>query len=179
MENYKLMAPLFHGGNFNREGRKIRAVLEREISDGTQSYRLWRRAGKPNVNYPQAENDKYLLYAEINGYLLPLGITDFRLIHCSGTHDSEKQLYGGKEGRDQYFDHLRESGGDEAVFAALQEEDKVITQYGTDPIHQVQYIRSMLNERVRAYLEAKENGGQTFPDFTGALVMDVSASDKM
>ena len=47
MENSKLMTPLFYDGMFNREGRRMRAVLEKEISDGTQTYRLWRAAGKP------------------------------------------------------------------------------------------------------------------------------------
>ena len=38
MEHSKLMTPLFYDGNFNREGRRMRAVLEKEISDGTQTY---------------------------------------------------------------------------------------------------------------------------------------------
>ena len=72
MEGSKLMTPLFYDGNFNREGRKMRSVLEREISDGAQPYRLWRSAGKPDLDYPRTENDKYILHVEINGYLLPL-----------------------------------------------------------------------------------------------------------
>ena len=40
METSKLMTPLFYNGNFNREDRRMRAVLEREVSDGTQTYRL-------------------------------------------------------------------------------------------------------------------------------------------
>lgn len=35
----------------------MRAVFEREISDGTVSYRLWRSDGKPDIQYPRAEND--------------------------------------------------------------------------------------------------------------------------
>ena len=53
MENSKLMTPLFYDGMFNREGRRMRAVLEKEISDGTQTYRLWRAAGKPDLDYPR------------------------------------------------------------------------------------------------------------------------------
>ena len=67
METSKLMTPLFYEGNFNREGRRIRAVLEREIADGTTVYRLWRGTGKPDESYPRAENVKYLLHVEING----------------------------------------------------------------------------------------------------------------
>ena len=62
MKTSELMTPLFYGGNFNREGRRMRAILERSVSNGTQTYRLWRTAGKPDVEYPHAENDKYLLH---------------------------------------------------------------------------------------------------------------------
>lgn len=57
MSNARLMKPLFYDGNFNRDGKKMRAVFEREISDGTVSYRLWRSDGKPDIQYPRAEND--------------------------------------------------------------------------------------------------------------------------
>ena len=80
VSNARLMKPLFYDGNFNRDGKKMRAVFEREISDGTVSYRLWRSDGKPDIQYPRAENDNYLLYAEIRDYLVPLRITDFYLI---------------------------------------------------------------------------------------------------
>lgn len=172
METSKLMTPLFYEGNFNREGRRMRAVFEREITDGTTVYRLWRGTGKPDVDYPRSENDKYYLHVEINGYLLPLGITEYWLVIHSGTHAASEEMYGGKEGREQYFDSLRKSGGDDAVRAALKEEDKVIAQYGSSPVLQVQYIRSRLNKRVHTYLESKDNGGQSFPDFHGALVLN-------
>lgn len=57
VSNARLMKPLFYDGNFNRDGKKMRAVFEREISDGTVSYRLWRSDGKPDIQYPRAEND--------------------------------------------------------------------------------------------------------------------------
>ena len=172
MEKSKLMTPLFYGDMYNREGHKMRAVLEREISDGTQTYRLWRSAGKPDLDYPSAENDKYILHVEINGYLLPLRMTDWNLInHCGFTPAAEK-LYGGKENRGKRFDALRESGGDDAVSAALAEERAEIERFGSDPVRQTKYIHSLLTEHIDTYQEAKENGGQTFPDFAGALILD-------
>ena len=162
MEPGKLMTLLFYEGNFNREGRRMRAVLEKEISDGTQTYRLWRSAGKPNQKHPHADNDKYLLYVEVNGYLAP--ICGFEL--------AAQKLYGGKEKRGAWIDALRESGGNDAVIAGVAEERKVIEQYGGDPIRQTAYIRSLLDDHVSTYLKSKENGGQTFPDFAGALVMN-------
>lgn len=172
MEGSKLMTPLFYDGNFNREGRKMRLVLEREISDGAQTYRLWRSAGKPDLDYPRTENDKYILHVEINGYLIPLGMTDFSLTDCCGFSPAAEKLYGGKDNRGKWIDALRESGGNDAVNAALVEERMEIERFGSDPARQTDYIRTLINKRVDAYQKAKENGGQTFPDFVGALVMD-------
>jgi len=172
MENNKLMTPLFYNGSFNQEGHRMRAVFEREISDGVQTYRLWRSSGKPDLEYPRAENDKYILYVEINGYLAILGVTDFTLIDNCGFELAAKSLYGGKEKRGEWIDHLRESDGSDAVMAAIAKEREEIERYGGDSARQTGYIHSLLNERVSIYLKAKENGGQTFPDFTGALVMN-------
>lgn len=172
MENSKLMTPLFYGSNFNREGRKMRAVLEREISDGTTTYRLWRSAGVPDLDYPRAENDKYILHVEINGYLAPLRMTDFALVDHCGLEPAAEKLYGGKEHRGKWIDGLRESGGADAVNTALAAERAEIEQHGADPARQTGYIRKILNDHVGIYLKAKENGGQTFPDFTGALVLN-------
>ena len=172
METSKLMTPLFCGNSFNREGRRMRAVFEREISNGTTTYRLWRSAGKTNLEYPRAENDRYILHVEINGRLAPLGMTDFYLVDHCGFKVAMKKLYGGDEEREQHFDDLRKSGDDKAVLAALDVERKEIDRYGSDPARQSDYIQKILNDHVSTYLAAKENGGKTFPDFIGALVMD-------
>lgn len=172
METGKLMTLLFYEGNFNREGHRMRVVLEKEISDGTQTYRLWRSAGKPNQKHPHADNDKYLLYVEVNGYLLSLGMTDYNLADRCGFEPAAQKLYGGKEKRGAWIDAHRESGGNDAVSAAVAEERNIIEQYGGDPARQTAYIRSLLDDHVSTYLKSKENGGQTFPDFAGALVLN-------
>ena len=172
MEKSKLMTPLFYGDMFNREGHKMRALLEREISDGPRTYRLWRSAGKPDRDYPSAENDKYILHVEINGYLFSLRMTDWYLINHCGFAPAAEKLYGGKENRGKWIDALRESGGSDAISAALAEESAEIERFGSDPIRQTEYIHSQLTEHVDTYRKAKENGGQTFPDFAGALILD-------
>lgn len=172
METGKLMTLLFYEGNFNREGHRMRVVLEKEISDGTQTYRLWRSAGKPNQKHPHADNDKYLLYVEVNGYLLSLGMTDYNLADRCGFEPAAQKLYGGKEKRGAWIDAHRESGGNDAVSAAVAEERTIIEQYGGDPVRQTAYIRSLLGDHVSAYLKSKKTGGQTFPDFAGALVLN-------
>lgn len=172
MENSKLMTPLFYDGMFNRDGRRMRAVLEREISDGTQTYRLWRSAGAPDLDYPRAENDKYILHVEVNGYLAPLDMTDFALTDICGLEPAAKALYGGKEKREEWFDRLRKSGGYDAVSAAIAEEQNEIERYGSDPARQTEYIQNVLNGHISTYQKAKENGGQSFPDFIGALALN-------
>ena len=172
MEHSKLMTPLFYDGNFNREGRRMRAVLEKEISDGTQTYRLWRAAGNPDQSYPRAGNDRYILYVEINGYLAPLGLTEFSLTEICGFEPAAQKLYGGKEKRGAWIDALRESGGNEAVSAAVAEERKEIERLGSEPARQTEYIQNLLNGYVSTYLKSKETSGRTFPDFTGALVLN-------
>ena len=83
MENAKLMKPLFYCNMFNADGKRMRAVFEREVSNGTDAYRLWRSSGVPDRDYPRAENDKHLLYVELHGYLAPLGMTEYDLVnHC-------------------------------------------------------------------------------------------------
>ena len=72
MGNTKLMTPLFYQGNYNADGKKMRALFLREVSNGTETYRLWRRDGKPDREYPQGEEDAYILYVEQGGYLAPL-----------------------------------------------------------------------------------------------------------
>lgn len=61
MSNAKLMTPLFYQGNFNAGGKKMRAILVREVSNGIDTYRLWRRDGKPDRQYTRDTEDT--LYA--------------------------------------------------------------------------------------------------------------------
>ena len=172
MENSKLMTPLFYDGFFNREGRRMRAILDREIINGSTIYRIWRGAGKPDIEYPRAENDRYILYVEINGYLLPLDMTDFQMVRNCGFEAMVRKLYGGEQERNHYFDNLRQTATEAEVRAVWKKEDSLVEQYGAEPVCQAEYIQSLLEKGVNTYLEAKENGGQTFPDFKGALVLD-------
>ena len=168
--NARLMKPLFYDGNFNRDGKKMRAVFEREISDGTVSYRLWRSDGKPDIQYPRAENDNYLLYAEIRDYLVPLRITDFYLIDHAGYPAAVAELYGNKDARNDYFDNLRKSG-DDAVLEAVRRERERIMLLGSDPACQASYIKKLFDNNVACFWASKENGGESFPDYVGALIL--------
>ena len=171
MGNASLMTPLFYRDNYNADGKKMRALLLREVSNGTESYRLWRRDGKPDREYPQGEGDAYILYVEQGSYLAPLRMTDYYMVNHCGYHAAVAALYGDEDKRGQYFGGLRQSGGDPAVLEALGREERMILEYGSDPARQASYIRNILDSHVSTYRTSKETGGETFPDYIGALVL--------
>lgn len=161
MADVKRMKPLFYEGKFNHEERKIQVVYNREVSNDEDRYRLWVRAGKPDNPYPRNESDQYSLYAEIRGYLVPLGMTEYRLTDRCGYLPAMQELYGGAEHRKAYFDHLQGMSVGEAVAI----EDAVISRLGKDASRQADFIHSILKEHLARYTVSKENGGETFPDY--------------
>ena len=54
----------------------------------------------------------------------------------------------------------------------MAEELKEIERLVSEPARQTEYIQNLLNGYVSTYLKSKETSGQTFPDFTGALVVN-------
>ena len=108
MSESKLMKPLFQGCHFNKNGTKMRAVFCYEVSNGKETYRLWRSAGKPDVTYPHAENDAYWLHIELNGYLVPLGQSEYDLIHSSGKKPAYQKLYGRLKAREEQREQARQ-----------------------------------------------------------------------
>ena len=174
MGNAKLMKLLFYKDNFNADGRRMRAVLDREISNGVDTYRLWRSPGVPDQRYPRAENDTHSLYVEIGEYLVPLYMTDLELIYRSGEQPAITQLYGSDDGRRKYFQGLHKFGqADTAeISKTLQVERETIERLGSEPYHQANFVKEVLNEHMADFIKSKENGGETFPDFIGAAVLN-------
>ena len=173
MEMAKLKKPLFVNGNYNRTGIRMRAILDREISNGTDTYHLWRSAGKPEVEYPSANNDRYLLYVEIGEFLAPLGLTEFRLIDRCGYPEAMKSLYGSPEGRDQFYRDLRDKPeANSLVAAAVAKENEEINRFGADPVLQADYVKQDLLDHIKVYEKAKKCDGITHPDFIGALALN-------
>ena len=168
MSDAKLMRPLFYNGTFNRDGHKMRAIHNYAVSDGEYHYRLWTQAGTPDIDYPRNESDRYLLYVEIRGYLAPLGITEYRLAECCGYLPAMQELYDGAENRKAYFDHLQGMTAGEAVAA----EEAAIIRLGKEQSRQANYIRGILNTHLLRYTTSKEHGGETVPDYIGALMAD-------
>ena len=168
MSEAKLMLPLFCNGMFNCGGRRIRAVHLYDVSDGEHRYRLWTKAGTPDIDYPRGESDRYLLYVEIHGYLAPLCMTEYFLTEHCGYLPAMQELYGGAEHRRTYFDTLQKSAIEEAVAI----ERTVIYHLGKESPRQADYIHGILNEHLMRYTASKESEGKTFPDYIGALMAD-------
>ena len=57
------------------------------------------------------------------------------------------------------------------MLEALKREEDKIQELGRDPAHQADYIKAILDKHVSTYRAAKQNGGETFPDFVGALML--------
>lgn len=173
MGGSKLMRPLFHKHNLNLEGKKVRAVLERQVTSETASYRLWRKDGKPDRERPRDETDRYLLHVEINGWLIPLRMTSWDIMNETGFPLAVKKLYRDIEERCRIFQKAEsENGSGDGVQQFLDAEQQEILRLGSDPTSQADFLKALLDRHVACYLKAKENGGQTAPDFIGAAVLD-------
>ena len=173
MSDVKLMKPLFCGGNFNTDGKRMKAIFMGEVCNGVDTYRLWRGFEAPDRTYPRAENDTHLLYVEAGGYLAPLGMTECDLIDRCGYPLAIAELYGSEDGRRKYFQDLREAGQADAggIPRALQAEHVAIQRLGRGSVHQADYIKKRMDEHITVYLAAKETGGESFPDFIGAAAL--------
>lgn len=159
-----LKKPLFINGMYNREGKNCRADFVREVSNNTQSFKLWTTTEK-NA-YPNDERDKFYLYVEVNNYLVPLKLTEWNLVNHLGFYPACVELYGTKEERARVW---QRSSGDE-VHRLQELEEPVILRHGSDPARQADYIHKLLSDHVRYYIDARDNGG-TFADFIGAAVL--------
>ena len=157
-----LKTPLFVNGMFNRSSKHCRADFLRTVSNGEQSFNLWTTDEKRQ--YPQGEKDVYLLFVEVNDYLVPLRMTEHFLIDRLGYEPMVAELYGTAEKRAQIW---REAHDCSAMAAA---ENPVIERYGSDPARQAAAVQEFLSDEVRLYTDARDNGGR-YVSFIGAAVL--------
>lgn len=66
--------------------------------------------------------------------------------------------------------NLRKSG-DDAVLEAVRRERERIMLLGSDPACQASYIKKLFDNNVACFGASKENGGESFPDYVGALIL--------
>ena len=169
MSESKLMVPLFCDGMFNRENRRMRSIFVREVSNGKNTYNIWRSAGNPEKKYPRNDQDRYYLYAELNSRIFPLGVTEFNLIDRCAYKKAAEILYGGIENRGKYFNSLRD-GKHEDFSAAIEKENQLIQKIGIQSELWADYIQEEIEKSVKSYEDCRDNHGR-FPDFVGALAL--------
>lgn len=175
MSEVKMMTPLFYGNTYNHTGCRMRFVFIKVVSNGATIYRLWRKNGKPDIEYPRCDNDRYILYVEVNGYLVSLKMTEFQMINNCGYMPAVNELYGSEEGRESFFDKLRERDGwkqPTSVDEAMKREEEAITRIGSQPDRWAASISEQLASHIELYLESEKNGGSTRPDYVGACVLN-------
>lgn len=173
MEETKMVTPLFYGYSFNRQGKKIRATVDRVVSNGADVYTMWRKSGKPD--YPDAayDDDMYALGVEVNGYLVPIYHTYHSLVKACGRKPAVSKLFGSEENRSAFFEDLRDNGAkDSEILEYCNQEERETWSLGSDPARQADFIKSFLDRRRDAYLSSKQSGSAKLPDFIGATIAD-------
>jgi len=169
-----LIKPLFVDGNYNREGKRIRAEYIKTISCDGAEYPLYISAGNRENDYPQGENDTHYLYALVGEYLVPCGITEYKLEQEIGWEKLQKEWYGDIGERARYFDELRKNRTWEEssvlVDARITEEKAFVTEHGKDEQAQAEYLKTNFDRRIACYMDARDNGGK-FVDFVGAAFL--------
>jgi hypothetical protein len=167
----KLMKPLFIDGNFNREGKRIRANYLRTVGE----YPLWINDGKPDNDYARHEEDKYYLYIQVGEWLAPIGYTEHKIKERAGYEYLNKQWYGDFEKRNKFFDELRANKsweeGNKVVTEQIAKEEKFVKEHINDEVI-AEFLDKEIESAIKVYNESKESEGKTFPNYVGALFLN-------
>jgi len=173
-ETARLVKPLFIDGNFNREGKRIRAKHVKDVSCEGATYSLWISAGSGENDYPRGENDTHYLYALVGEYLVPCGITEWKLEESAGYGRMVNDWYGSNDAREDYYDDLRKGDGwhtnDATITARLKAEEEYIQAHKNDERAQAELLKANAEHSIARYIEARDNGGK-YLDFIGAAFL--------
>lgn len=184
MANRLLMKPLFVDGMFNREGKRIRAIQLKTISNGDAEYTLWISAGKAEKDYPRNANDTHYLMIRAGEYLVPCGETEHDLEQRSGYTYLNKEWYGDFEGRNKYFEELREGKtyeeSEPLIKSRIAEEEAFISEHGKEETAQFEHIKSTYIDRwVAQYIDARDNNGKLASYQGAAILGELEICDKI
>jgi hypothetical protein len=167
----KLMKPLFIDGNFNREGKRMRANYVKTIGD----YPLWIADGKPDKDYTRYEDDKYYYYIQVDEWLIMCGYTEHELKERAGYNHLNKEWYGDFQGRNDYLQENIYKGRSYEEYSPLikelvAKETEAATKWGNDETIQAELLKQDIDKHIETYIDARDNNG-TFPDFIGAVFL--------
>lgn len=163
----KLSKPLFVNGNFNRAGKRSHFAFVSILPASPHDLRVWRRAGAPDNSCPINENDTHILYVDIDGWMIPIGLTAARLEAQTGRHFLVMEQFGGDVGA--FWSAWTSCKTPEERDAFNAKYNPLEKEYGRDPARQGAYVSAILNARKQAWQDAKEDP-QKFPDCIGAAV---------
>ena len=174
-DSAKLMVPLFVDGNFNRQGKRIRARYIKTLWFEGIDYPLWVSAGRNENDYPRAENDTHYLMIQANDYLVPCGYTEYNLEVRSGDARLVSEWYGSNDARDEFYSRIRNGRSyeesDPLIKAQIVKENETILVYGKDESIQAEYLKkSFIDPAIASYIDARDNGGK-FANFQGAAFL--------
>lgn len=179
-----LVAPLFVDGMYNRSRKRMRAKFIKTVSCDDVSYDLYISGSKnPDNAYPASEDDKYYLYIWLNGWLIPLGMTQHYMWKHATMKAVVKQMYGDEAKREEVFDNLRAdrsyTEAKELVAEQIKKEDALASELAKDGKLYAKYIKVRLDGRISNY-NAYKNGDGGYPDFIGAAVInDLDNCDRL
>lgn len=143
--NTQFSKPLFINGNFNRAGSRSHFAFVSLLPASPYDLRIWCRAGAPDNSYPQGENDTHFLYVDIDGWMVPIGLTSARLEAQAGRHFLTVEQFGGDVGA--FWKAWTNCKTPEEREAFNAKYDPLEKEYGQDPARQGAYISAMLDDK--------------------------------
>lgn len=170
-----MLTPLFKNGMFNRSGKRMRAKFVKTVSCDGASYDLYISGSKIQENsYPRSEDDKYYLHVLLNGWLIPLLMTERYLRVSAVWEPVVSRLYGDADGRDKLFNSLRggrfDTETEQLIGEQLKKECALMEELEKDDKYMAAFIKKELEKHVQNFVACK-NGTDRFPDFIGAVIL--------
>lgn len=170
----KMIKPLFVNGNYNREGKRMRAQYLRTVTHNGEEFSLWQSPGVAEKDYSRAKNDEKYVYVLVGDYLVNTGSSEFDLENKIGYIGMVAEMYGTEEARSEHFSSLRDGGSweetDKEVTNRLKEENEIIEKHKQNDNILGAEIKTMIDREVNAYIDARDNGGR-YASFTGAAYL--------
>lgn len=172
----KLMKPLFINGNYNKEGKRIRANYLKTISHNDIEYPLWIDDGKPNKDYTSNEKDQYYLYIQVNDWLVMTGYTEHEIEQRAAYEYLNKEWYADFQGREKYFNDNFYNGRtyeeyNSLVKEQIAKEEAFIEENINNEVIQVEFIKQFVDKAIQNYIDARDNNGK-YADFIGAVFLN-------
>lgn len=172
----KLMTPLFIAGNFNREGKRIRAEHYADYSNGDISYSVWKTESLKN-SFPVDDTDVYWLMVLLDGYLIPLNMTEKHIRNRYGFRHMVKQQYGSEENRERFYKEIRQKFEDpfckecnSEINTALQKDAEIEKLLSSGDCAMVDFISDFLSHAAKSFEDCERDPANNYPDFIGAVV---------